>query len=69
MKTYKLVAILGRDRRTKTIHADSEIDAMFQAMKHVLDKAYKNYGSPWECGHIILEDSEGLAIHTMDASR
>lgn len=67
MKTYKLIAILGRDRRTKTIHADSETDAMFQAMKHVLDKAYQNYGSPWESGHIILEDSEGRSLHTMNA--
>ena len=67
MKTYKLIAILGKERRTKTIHADGDTDALFQAIKHVLDKAYHNYGSPWECGHIILEDSEGRSIHTMDA--
>lgn len=69
MKTYTVSAILGKERRTKTIHADSEMDAMFQAIKHVLDKAYQNYGSPWESGHIILSDSEGRTLHTMDASR
>lgn len=69
MKTYTLSAILGKERRTKTIHADSEMDAMFQAIKHVLDKAHANRGGAWEHGHIILSDSEGFPIHTMDASK
>lgn len=69
MSTYKLTAILGQERRTKTIHADSELDAMFLAIKHILNKAHANRGSAWEHGHIILADSDGRTLHTMDASR
>lgn len=69
MSTYKLTAILGRERRTKTIHADSQMEAMFEAVGHILDKAYEEQDGPWAHGHVILEDSNGLTLHTMDASR
>lgn len=67
MKKYTVTAILGRDRRTKTIHADSQVDATFQAMAHIMDAAYKEQDGPWANGHILLEDENGFTIHTMDA--
>ena len=69
MSTYTLEAVLGTTRRKKTIHADSQMDATFQAVSHIMDAAYKDQSGPWANGHIILSDSEGLAIHTMDASK
>lgn len=69
MSTYTLTAVLGQERRKKTIHADSEVEAMFLSMKHVLDKAHANRGGAWEHGHIILSDSDGRALHVMDATR
>lgn len=67
MDRYKVTAILGRDRRTKTIHADSQMDATFQAIAHIMDAAHKEQDGPWALGTILLEDSDGMTIHTMDA--
>lgn len=64
---YKLTAHLGRDMRTKTIHADSKMDATFQAIAHIMDAAHKDQDGPWANGQIFLEDPQGFVFHSMDA--
>lgn len=67
--TYTLTAHLGLERKTKTIHADTQIEATLEAITHVLDKAYENQTGAWANGVIVLSDSDGFAIHTMDAKK
>ena len=67
MKTYSLTAYLGKQKSRKTIHAESQSDAMWQAMAHVMDAAHADQDGPWALGTIILDDPDGYALYTMDA--
>ncbi len=69
MSTYTLTAHLGRDNKTTTIEADSQLDALFQSVKHVMWKGSVEDGGPWAHGIVILSDSDGYPIHTIDAAR
>lgn len=68
VRTYKLTAVLGSERRVKTLHASDDTDVMFAAIKHVLDSAHDAPpGSPWRFGRIELRDESGRLVAEMDA--
>lgn len=69
VKAYKLTAVRGRERRTKTLYADDDLDATFSAMKHILDSACDAPpGSPWRSGRIELRDGSGRLVREMPAT-
>lgn len=69
MSTYTLTAHLGRDHRTTTIEADSQLDALSQAVNQIIWKGKVEDGGPWAHGIVVLSDSDGYSIHTIDAAR
>jgi len=69
VSTFTLTALLGRKKRTSTIEAESRMEALHLATKHVLDRAAKEQAGPWAYGIVVLTDEDGYPLHTMDAGR
>ena len=65
MNTYTLTATLNRNTNRKTIYAGDEAGAMFQAITHIMDAAYKNKEGAWAKGYIKLVDNQGNLVAEM----
>ena len=66
MNTYTLTATLNGNTNRKTIHSGDDAGAMFQAITHILDAAYKNKQGAWAIGYIKLVDSQGNLVAEME---
>jgi len=65
MNTYTLTAELDGHRKSVTVHATDDADAILTGTFRVLSLAYPNVAL-WARGAITLTDADGRIIQTMD---
>jgi len=64
---YTLTATLDGKTFRKPVRADSDEEAMMDAINQVMAYAYANKEGAWAKGLIELTDPNGLLVNSMDA--
>lgn len=64
---YQLTATLHGTTNRKTVWAQDDSSAMFEAIGHIMDRAAAEQTGPWARGEIKLIDSKGNLVAEMEA--
>jgi hypothetical protein len=66
LKNYTLTAELGDDSESITIEALGDSDAMMDAIREIMSRAYQQ-DNAWAKGRIELINPDGEVVQTMEA--
>jgi hypothetical protein len=66
LKNYTLTAELGSDSESITIEALGDSDAMMDAIREIMSRAYQQ-DNAWAKGRIELISPDGEVVQTMEA--